>query len=34
VAAVSCDMLRQVLEELDCRFDICRVTREAHIECL
>jgi hypothetical protein len=34
VAAVTCDMLRRVWEELDYRFDICRVTREAHIECL
>jgi hypothetical protein len=34
VAAVTCDMLRRVREELDYRFDICRVTRGAHIECL
>jgi hypothetical protein len=34
VAAVTCDMLRQVWEELDYRFDICHVTRGAHIECL
>jgi hypothetical protein len=34
VAAVTCDMLRRVWEELDYRFDICRVTRGAHIECL
>jgi hypothetical protein len=34
VAAVICDMLRRVWEELDYRFDICRVTRGAHIECL
>jgi hypothetical protein len=33
VAAVTCDMLRRVWEELDYRFDICRVTRGAHIEC-
>jgi hypothetical protein len=26
--------LVQVWEELDYRFDICRVTRGAHIECL
>jgi hypothetical protein len=26
--------LAQVWEELDYRFDICRVTRGAHIECL
>jgi hypothetical protein len=34
VAAVTCDMLRRVWEELDYRCDICRVTRGAHIECL
>jgi hypothetical protein len=34
VAAVTCDMLRRVWEELDYRFDIYRVTRGAHIECL
>jgi hypothetical protein len=34
VAAVTCDILRQVWEELDYRFDICHVTRGAHIECL
>jgi hypothetical protein len=34
VAAVTCDMLRRVWEELNYRFDICRVTRGAHIECL
>jgi hypothetical protein len=34
VAAVTCDMLRRVWEELDYRLDICRVTRGAHIECL
>jgi hypothetical protein len=33
VVSVSCDMLRRVWEELDYRFDICRVTRGAHIEC-
>jgi hypothetical protein len=33
VAAVTCDMLRRVWEELDYRFDIFRVTRGAHIEC-
>jgi hypothetical protein len=26
--------LVQVWEDLDYQFDICRVTREAHIECL
>jgi hypothetical protein len=34
VAAVTCDTLRRVWEELDYRFDICHVTRGAHIECL
>jgi hypothetical protein len=34
VAAVTCDMLRQVWEEVDYRFDICRITHGAHIECL
>jgi hypothetical protein len=34
VAAVTCDMLQRVWEKLDYRFDICRVTRGAHIECL
>jgi hypothetical protein len=34
VAAVTCDMLRRVWEELEYRFDICRVTRGAYIECL
>jgi hypothetical protein len=34
VAAVTCDKRRRVWEELDYRFDICRVTRGAHIECL
>jgi hypothetical protein len=34
VAAVTCDMLWRVWEELDYQFDICRVTRRTHIECL
>jgi hypothetical protein len=34
VAAVTCDMLRRVWDELDYQLDICRVTRGAHIECL
>jgi hypothetical protein len=34
VAAVACDMLRRVWEQLDYRFNICHVTRGAHIECL
>jgi hypothetical protein len=33
VAAVTCELLRRVWEELDYRFDICRVTRGALIEC-
>jgi hypothetical protein len=34
VAAVTCDILRRVWEEQDYRFDVYRVTRGAHIECL
>jgi hypothetical protein len=34
VAAVTCDMLRRVWEELDYRFDIRRLTHGVHIECL
>jgi hypothetical protein len=34
VAAVTCDKLRRVWEELEYRFDICRFTRGDHIECL
>jgi hypothetical protein len=34
VAAVTFDKLRRVWEELDYRFDTCRVTCGAHIECL
>jgi hypothetical protein len=34
VAAVICDILQRVWEELDYRFDICRVTLGAHIEYL
>jgi hypothetical protein len=34
VAAVTCDMLLRVWEELYYRFYICRVTRGAHNECL
>jgi hypothetical protein len=34
VAAVTCDMLRRMWEELDYRFDIYHVTRGVHIECL
>jgi hypothetical protein len=32
VAAVTCNMLRRVWEELDYRFDICRITSGDHIE--
>jgi hypothetical protein len=31
VAAVTCDMLRRVWEEVFYRFDVCSVTRGAHI---
>jgi hypothetical protein len=34
VAAVTCDMLRRVWEDMDYRFDICHITRGTHIECL
>jgi hypothetical protein len=34
VVAVTCHMLLRVSKELDYRFDICRVERMAHIECL
>jgi hypothetical protein len=34
VAAATCDMLRRVWEELNYRYDICRVAGGAHIECL
>jgi hypothetical protein len=34
VAAVICDMLQRVWEDLDYQFAICRVTHWAHIECL
>jgi hypothetical protein len=34
VAAVACDMLRRVWEEPDYRFNMRRVTRGAHIDCL
>jgi hypothetical protein len=34
VAAVACDTLRRVWEELDYRLDIGRVEHGAHIECL
>ena len=32
VANVDEDMLRSVWTELDCRIDICRVTKGSHIE--
>ena len=34
VASVDEDMLRSVWTELDCRIDICRVTKGSHIEHL
>jgi hypothetical protein len=34
VAAVTCDMLWRVWEELDYRYDICRVESGAYSECL
>jgi hypothetical protein len=34
VAVVAYDMLRRVWEELDCQFDICSITRGAHVKCL
>jgi hypothetical protein len=34
VAAVTCDMLWRVWEELDYRSDICHITHGAHIKCL
>ena len=34
VAAIDCQMLQRVLQKLDYRIDICRVTKGAHIEHL
>ena len=34
VASVDADMLQRVLDKLDYRMDVCRVTRGAHIEHL
>ena len=34
VAAIDGQMLQRVSQELDYRIDICRVTKEAHIEHL
>jgi hypothetical protein len=34
VAAIDRQMLQRVLQELDYRIDICRVTKGAHIEHL
>jgi hypothetical protein len=34
VAAVDCQMLQHVWQELDYRIDICRVTKGGHIEHL
>ena len=33
-AAVTRDLLMRVWTEMDCRLDICRVTKGAHIESL
>jgi hypothetical protein len=34
VATIKRDMLERVWTEMDCRIDVCRVTRGSHIECL
>jgi hypothetical protein len=34
VAAIDSQMLQSVWQELDCRIDICRVTKSGHIEHL
>ena len=34
VAAIDNEMLERVWQELDYRFDVCRVTNSAHIEHL
>ena len=34
VKSVTPDMLQRVWSELDYRIDVCRVTREGHIECV
>jgi hypothetical protein len=34
VAAINCQMLQHVWQELDYRIDICRVTKGEHIEHL
>jgi hypothetical protein len=34
VAAIDCQMLQRVWQELDYRIDICRVTKGGHIEHL
>jgi hypothetical protein len=33
MAAIACNMLRRVWEELDYQFDVCHVTRGSRIEC-
>jgi hypothetical protein len=32
IAAIDHDMLQRVWQEFDCRLDVCRVTKGAHIE--
>jgi hypothetical protein len=34
VAAIDRQMLHRVWQELDCRIDICRITKGGHIEHL
>ena len=34
VALVDCDMLTRVWNEMDYRIDVCRITRDGHIEQL
>jgi hypothetical protein len=34
VATINRDMLERVWTEMDYRIDVCRVTRDSHIECL
>jgi hypothetical protein len=34
VAAIDRQMLQRLLQELDCRIDICRVAKGGHIEQL
>jgi Holliday junction resolvase-like predicted endonuclease len=34
VAAIDCQMLQRVWQELDCRIDVCRITKGGYIEHL